>query len=340
MKKKIILTVLLVLCIVFAFIIGVAYGNNKKEDPGSTTVKDSKKDKTESYTKINSKKWEPNLVTINGKKYDLSEDIQKVIGAMTKDGIEVYEPGGGYRLYDENGRKIRGSGGLMNMNENYWFAAEEWNQTDGLISIYDNLDSFSEEHGYFISKRYYFKPEDGINFVSGLGISSAKDIEKMANQKILIETDFGMLRFDNHGYTAVFVNGKPLVFSSYEDDLEELKNAPAATEYPHQILLRFFPHYRAFSHLRLNYDYYLTYLTYNELQKHYSENNYSTLDEELLIYFAMEDAYQQLEAGKVESIILVSFDLNEEKEFVGMYYNEYYFDVDRTWTPDKFGPVN
>ena len=54
----------------------------------------------------------------------------------------------------------------------------------------------------------------------------------------------------------------------------------------------------------------------------------------------MEDAYQQLEAGKAESFILVSFDLNEEEEFDGMYYNEYYFDVDRTWTPDKFSPVN
>ena len=120
-----------------------------------------------------------------------------------------------------------------------------------------------------------------------------------------------------------------------------MKREPENTKYTDGILEQFFPHYRAFRFGRLMADLYICCYTYNELVEKYSRNdNCFTLDEELLIFFAMEDAYQQLEAGKAESFILVSFDLNEEEEFDGMYYNEYYFDVDRTWTPDKFSPVN
>jgi len=274
-------------------------------------------------------KKQPNIITVEGQKYDLSKNFQVVVGKMIEDDIDVYRPSGSYQLYDEDGKFINGSGGLINAGDIF---AEEKDRTDRFYS--DIAEEMIDEHGNLISKVFYFYDMEDNEIRSDFGISSTEDIEKL-DSDTFIETDSPTQLGCDYGYTAVFVNGNPLDFSDYEKQLDELKEVEySANPTIGGVLMKFTPHHQAFG-TRFNGDFFRTCHTYEQLEEIFKKYS-NSLDEDLLITFAMEDAYQQLEDEEATSFIVVTFGVDEEEENVNMYYNEFYFDED--WDPDKFRP--
>lgn len=273
-------------------------------------------------------KKQPNLITVEGHKYDLSEDFQKVVGKMAEDGVKVSRASGTYQFYDEDGKYINGSSGLM---EGADIFAEERDRTGRFYP--DTAEEIKDDHGNLISKVFYLYDMEDKEIISDFGIATADDIEDKLDTKTFIETDSPLQTRGDYAYTAVFVNGKPLDFSDYEEQLEELKEYEYSPEQNvGGIVLKFAPHYPAFT-TRFYSDFYKTCHTYEQLEAT-SKEDYHSLDEDLLILFALEDAYQQLEDEKIESFMVISFGVEEDDEIANMYYEEFYFDND--WDPKKF----
>ena len=260
-------------------------------------------------------------VVIDGKEYDLSGDIQDVIGMMVKDGVTVIDYYLGSRKYDEEG-KLGDKYSLI--SEPYHVAVgerEQWFRGKGS----DEYEEYIEKYGHFIRKDYYFVTMEEKDIVSGLGVPSKKDIDKVLIDKKFLETERVMnVRYDE-GYVAVLVNGKVLELSEYEEKLEELKDDDSWAEEGISITRRYFPHMSAVGVSSLAaYD---NSSTYKMLKKTVSNTGMS-LDDELLINFAVEDACEQLEDGKIESFAYVGFGVAEEPDRVDMIYSEFYLDKD------------
>lgn len=274
-------------------------------------------------------KKQPNIITVEGQKYDLSKDLQEVVGKMVSDDIKIGRPSGRYQLYDEDGKFINGSGGLINAGDIF---AEERDRTDSFHS--DIAEEMIEEHGNLISKVFYFYDMESNEIRSDFGISSIEDIKKL-DSDTFIKTDSPIQLGCDYGYTAVFVNGKPLDFSDYEKQLDELKEVEHSANLTiGGVLMKFTPHHQAFG-TRFNSDFFRTCHTYEELEEIF-EIHSNSLDEDLLILFAMEDAYQQLEDEEAKFFTVVTFGVDEEEKTVNMYYNEFYFD--ENWDQKKFLP--
>jgi len=275
-------------------------------------------------------KKQPNIITVEGQKYDLSEDFQKVVGKMVEDDIEIGRPSGSYQLYDEEGKYIKGSGGLLNAGDIF---GEERDRTGRFHP--DIAEEMKDDYGNLISKVFYLYDMEDNEIISDFGIASAEDAEKKLDTKTFIETDSPLQTRGDYAYTAVFVNGKPLDFSDYEEQLEEFKEYEYSPEQNvGGILMKFAPHYQAFS-TRFYADYFKTCQTYEQLEVIF-ERYSNSLEEDLLLLLAMEDAYQQLEEEETESFMIISFGVEEDDEIVNMYYEEFYFDDD--WDPEKFLP--
>ncbi|MBR6666151.1 MAG: hypothetical protein IKL22_10615 [Lachnospiraceae bacterium] len=274
------------------------------------------------------RKKQPNIITVEGQKYDLSEDFQKVVGKMVEDDIKVSRASGSYQLYDEDGKYINGSRGFTDGADIF---AEERDRTGRFYP--DTAEEIKDDHGNLISKVFYLYDMEDNEIISDFGIATADDIEDKLDTKTFIETDSPIQTRGDYAYTAVFVNGKPLDFSAYEEQLEEFKEYEYSPEHNvGGIVLKFAPHYQAFS-TRFYSDIYKTHQTYEQLEVSF-ERHSNSLDEELLILFALEDAYQQLEEEETESFMIISFGVEEDDEIVNMCYEEFYFDDD--WDPKKF----
>ena len=300
MKKKLIISTALILCIACAVIAIISLG-------------------------IINGKSKPNLLTIDGEEYNLSDDFQEVVGNMVTNDIKVVNTSGLYNYYDEDGKFIKGSGGLLN---EAFISASEVNRTSGLVL--KDTEEFTEEHGFFCCKIYYINDLENNEIISSLGVSSYDEAEDVLDNDTFIQLDKMIYTNDDYGYGAVFVNGKPLDLSAYEEQLEELKEEEYTPgQYVGGILIKFFPHLFGFTSPLCS-DMYKAVPSYEEL------NSYShiSLDEELLLLFASEDAYEQLENKKADSFIVVFFGLSEEDEVVNMAYYEYYFTDE--WDKNKF----
>lgn len=94
-------------------------------------------------------KKQPNIITVEGQKYDLSKDFQKVVGKMVEDDIEIGRPSGSYQLYDEEGKYIKGSGGLVNADDIF---AEERDRTGRFHP--DIAEDMIDEHGNQIGRAH------------------------------------------------------------------------------------------------------------------------------------------------------------------------------------------
>jgi hypothetical protein len=252
-----------------------------------------------------------------------------VVGKMAEDGVDVYCPTGLYQLYGTDGKYIKGSGGLTKARDIF---GEERDRTTNIRS--DIAEKVINKHGKLISKAFYLYDLEDNEIRSDFGVSSIENIKKLDTESF-IETDSPIQLGCDYGYTAVFVNGKALDFSDYEEQLDELKDGEYS---PKPVLggalIKFAPHYQAFG-TRFSSDFYRTCHSYEEIEEIF-ERSSNSLDADILIVFAMEDAYQQLEDEEAKSFIVVTFGVDEEEESVNMYYNEFYFDED--WDPDKFLP--
>lgn len=275
-----------------------------------------------------SKGEKASLVTIGGKEYDLAGEFQNVVGAMVKDGVKVASLSGMWKLYDEEGNVIDGSSAL---EEGYDIAAEERNQTDRFAQ--EKKEQLVNERGYFIRRDYYLDDMEEKGITSDLGVSSVKNIEKNIDTDAFLEIVGGNSAYinGNKGYVGVFVNGEALDFSEYEDELEDFKDYTVTGN--GGLIGECFPHMSAISIGILCGDIFRGCRTYDELKEVMDKRSLS-LEKELLVWLAFEDAYEQLEAGNAESFIFVSFGISEEQETVNMMYSEFYFD--KTWSEEKF----
>ncbi len=264
------------------------------------------------------------VVTIGGEEYDLTGAFQDVVGAMVKNGTKVASVSGKWNLYGEDGNFVSGSSAL---EEGYDIAAGEWDQTDGFAT--EKKEQLLVERGYFIRTDFYLDDMEENGIVSDLGISSVKSVEKNIDEEMFLEIEGGNSAYINgiRGYVGVFVNGEALDFSDYEDELEELKSY-TVTGYNRLIDERF-PNMSAIGIGILNGDIFRMAQTYDELSEIMDKLSVS-LENELLVWFALEDAYEQLEAGNAENFIFVSFGISEEQETVNMMYSEFYFDKTRS----------
>ena len=179
----------------------------------------------------------------------------------------------------------------------------------------DEYEDYVDEYGNFILKIYYLDDMEEKKIVSGLGISSIDDVDEVMEKVKFQKKDYVTYTWGDYGYAAILVNGKVLDVSQYEEELEELKD------------------YEGFGVSRLAGDIFRTCLTYEEMEAVADRIDLS-LEEELLLHFALEDAYDQLEDEEIESFSLVSVGVLEEEERVNMVYSEFFFD--EQWDSEKF----
>ena len=264
------------------------------------------------------------VVTIGGEEYDLTGAFQDVVGAMVKNGMKVASVSGNWNLYGEDGNIVSGSSAL---EEGYDIAAGERNQTDRFAP--EKQEKLMEERGCLIRRDYYLDDMEEKGITSDLGVSSVKNIEKNIDTDAFLEIVGGNSAYINgtRGYVGVFVNGEALGFSEYEDELEDFKDYTVTGN--GGLIGECFPHMSAISIGILCGDIFRGCRTYDELKEVMDKRSLS-LEKELLVWFALEDAYEQLEAGNAESFIFVSFGISEEQETVNMMYSEFYFDKPRS----------
>lgn len=271
------------------------------------------------------KEEKASVLSVDGKEYDLTGDFRDVVGAMVKDEIKVTSLTGQWLLYDEKGKYVTGSSGLK---EGYDIVAQEQNQTNRFDP--ETAEEVAEEYGYFIRKDFYLNDLEDKDVVSGLGIASFKDVEEKLDKELFCETGNSTHAVGDEVYMAVFVNGEALAFSSYEDELEDVKEYSSDRK---SLLKEFFPHISAIGMSRLCGDVFLGCLSYEELEET-ADKLSVPLEETLLLIFALEDAYEKLEDEEIESFFVLSFGIDGEDEAVNMGYSEFYFD--KRWSEEKF----
>ena len=264
------------------------------------------------------------VVTVEGKEYDLTGEFQNVVGTMVKNGTRVASVSGNWNLYGEDGNMVSDSSAL---EEGYDIAAGEWDQTDRFAP--EKKEQLVAERGYFIRTDFYLDDMEENGIVSDLGISSVKSVEKNIDEEMFLEIEGGNSAYINgtRGYVGVFVNGEALDFSDYEDELEELKSY-TVTGYNRLINERF-PNMSAIGIGILNGDIFRMAQTYDELAEIMDKRSVS-LENELLVWFAFEDAYERLEAGMADDFAFVSFGIPEDNNTVNMSYHRFYFDKSRS----------
>lgn len=347
MKKKSIILAVVAMLMLAATACGQKTGENKAEDNkvqietnNQVEVNNDKEtdtsEETEAPTDAPEVTAEPEegpdlsaLITINGKEYDLSGDFQEVVGTMVRDGLKVCESNRGL-LFDEHGKF--GSVRVLGRDE-VDIAANEYSQQSALGAATPDI---MKEKGFLIRKSFFVDDMEAQKVVSGLGLASIKDAEENLDSLGFLKSDskVGHCRgITDIRYDAVFVKGKLLDFSAYEDELEELKRKENS-EAIGGILAESFPHMRGIGAGKLITDLFRSCQNYNDLKKMEAEHLNTSLDEELLLLFALEDAYKQLDDGKIERFTFVSFGSTGEEKTLSMAYSEYY--LDKTWDQNKF----
>lgn len=268
------------------------------------------------------------VVTVEGKEYDLTGEFQNVVGTMVKNGTRVASVSGNWNLYGEDGNMVSDSSAL---EEGYDIAAGEWDQTDRFAP--EKKEQLVAERGYFIRTDFYLDDMEENGIVSDLGISSVKSVEKNIDEEMFLEIEGGNSAYINgtRGYVGVFVDGEALDFSDYEDELEELKGYTVTGN--GGLVGERFPDMSAISIGLLCGDLFRGCRTYDELKEIMDKRSLS-LENELLVWFALADAYERLEDGKADHFAFVSFGVYDEKGTVNMSYHQFFFD--KTWSEEKF----
>lgn len=264
-----------------------------------------------------SKKNKAAMVTVNGEDYDLSKDFKDVVGDMVKDEIKVASLTS-YRYFDEKGKEVKGTSGLQDRADVFAREAD--------CSLYfapKEAEEITEEYGYFIRKDFYFEHMEEKEIESGFGVASLEDVEDKLDTEAFLKIKKSMMAAGEEGYVGVFIDGKAVDFSEYEDELEELKEFTG--EGPDAIIGVSFPNARAFGMGRLNGDIFRTCHSYEEL-KETAERVEMSLEEELLILFALEDGFERLKDEDAERISVLNFGVFEDEEELNMAYSEFYFD--------------
>lgn len=249
-------------------------------------------------------------VTINGEKYDLSDDFQKVVGEMVKNGLQPMNPQY-MKIYDENGKYMnhRDTSDLQNA-----FYAWEVSYAPTLEFSTIIVDRYEFRNSW--KHDYTFETVDGIT-----QDSDADDLEVLEGY----QPCRGLLDLKRDACRAIYVDGKIVDLEEYRDVYEEwLKEAEengysAAFEkyltglYANELILGFPYH-------TVNVEDYAEQISY--------------LEKNMLMAFAYQEAAEALEAGEIRSVDIIWYEENSE----GLNVNYIHYYSDENWDRDKFRP--
>lgn len=254
-------------------------------------------------------------VTIDGEKYVLTGDFQEVVGSMVGNGLKVLNHFSLNDVYDENGK----------------YAERNHADPDEYVMAAERIAEWEWKDGTLLSKIFILRGQH-MDFKSAQGITSTSiksDVEKM---KEYIDSCH-VLRNGSSTYVAMYLDGKPVDFSDYEEEYAEWAESMETDGYD------------ALLHVNFECGNYLTNLggfltddmlksieSIEEAEALFEEKNVP-LKEQKLFDFASRDANKMLEEEIISSYITIRYEFAEDGS-VFMEYIEYYYDED--YQMDKF----
>ncbi len=260
------------------------------------------------------------IIIIEDETYNLSGDFQDVVGSMVENDLQVMSTlsnGFDAHCYDDEGKIYKNEN--FDREEPFIYAIEK--------CVVPQED---DELGFFVQKMFWIDTNAG--FESKLGFDS--DSEK----KDIKEVD-GFMKctpirnMKNDAYVAMFVNGKAVDFSEYEEAFEEWKDILDEDGYT-EAYEEFFDekNYPKTVCRIFSTDMARMCNTYDELETR-MENYGIVLKEEMLLAFSMQEACELLEDEDIENVVVIRVELDEDDGAI-MEYDEFYYDKD--WDDDKF----
>ncbi len=253
-------------------------------------------------------------VTIDGDKYVLTGDFQEVVGSMVENGTDVRNERT-YDIYDEEGKY---SDEIIEKDNHYVLATELEYQQD-----------WSEDtllYSDFVIRGNQF------DFESKCGITSDSDKSDLKELEGFMKTDAYANSFGNDNRLALYINGKIVDLSEYDDEYKEwielAKKEGITTGLS--------------ASSQLGRTFYLTLRNHanpenpdiDNFIEEYDKSEYS-FEKTVTLQLAVEDALQKLAEGEISTCSIVSFGTtNNEKDIFMRYVNFYYeadYDVLKFW---------
>lgn len=267
-------------------------------------------------------------ITLEGIEYDLSGNFQEVVGSMVADGIEVrsyfldHAMGLPYTIYDENG-KIYQVDSINNKISHINAKEEKVAITEGPLEMFEKEVSL-------VVKTYWF--DTGYNdYVSFEGIdedSDKDDLVQLVENKCFSERNY-IIYYKNYTCGALYINGKAVDISQYEEDYENWVKDFDKYGYE-KAVEKNFPDiiycYNASPFWKAKFLKF--YDEFEELEETVTEKLNIPVKQEILLSFALQDAGEMLEDGEIDSYVVIRYELEEDYEDVPilMEYTEYYLD--------------
>ncbi|MBR6665134.1 MAG: hypothetical protein IKL22_05370 [Lachnospiraceae bacterium] len=263
-------------------------------------------------------------ITIEGEKYNLSQDFEEVVKALNENDVQVcsFTRWGNSiskpYVFDEDCKLVKSEG-----REDIFLYAD---YAPVSKYRYSAVDVDVED---LVIKSYVFY--GGAEYITASGIEYDSDSDDLKDLKGYSKMDI-LFNYKQTTYGALYVDGKIVDLEKYEDEFEEWKDYVDENGFG-EAMEEYLPN-RQYYHLssRIWSDMYKSRRSYSEL-KDYCEDTGMPLKNVILTNFAMHDAGEKLEDGKIESYTLVRYETTEDDE-VFMQYLEYSMDED--WDEDDY----
>lgn len=251
------------------------------------------------------------IITIDGEKYDLSDDFQKVVGKMVKNGLQpIDDTMAPLRTYDEDGK--------------YSKAWDFSDYTDSTILVLgrERPIMLNTEICSIIVDRYIFTGKYNCIFETADGITQDSDEDDLKELEGYVPYR-GIIQVKSEGCRALYVDGKIVDLEEYRDEYEAwLKDAEeegTASASKNRLDAKHYPSYSRMQEI----------CSLDSIER-CIELPY--LEEEMLLTFAVQEACEKLEAKKIKSFDIVHY--SYEPEGMMVEFEHYYYD--ENWDSSKF----
>lgn len=272
-------------------------------------------DKTESVANITT-------ITLDGKEYDLSGDFKEVVGSMVSDDLNVHSmqrTSLQASVYDEQG-ELSTSDTADNSQPGIYASEMPVRFRAAAPSMDSKADG---DLGTLMVKTYMVDGEE-LDYEMSNGIKNNSDKGDIENLNGYVERGSILFR-DSYTCGAVYVNGELVDLEKYENDYKRWEKDFAEGGYD-QALKKNFPNlqycYNGSKFWQADFMKFCQ--TIEELEKSCEDLNIS-VEEEIMFSFAMQEAGENLEDGKIDSFVTVRYEAREGKGLLAEYC-EYYFD--------------
>lgn len=262
-------------------------------------------------------------ITIEGEKYNLSKDFEEVVKGLVKNDVQVIsyvnssllEPNG----YNEECKLEK---------------AEEYEDTY-LYADYAPVTRFYfEPNGKDVDDLVIkvFELWDGVvEYETASGIAWDSDEDDLEELKGYVKMDTVFHKIQTT-YGALYVDGKIVDLSRYEDEFEEWKDFVNENGF-YEAMEEYLPNQQYYNlSSSIWAEQFKTSRSYKEL-KEACDNFKLPLKNVMLTNFAMRDAGEKLEDGEIESYALIRYEVSGDGE-ICMQYLEY--SIDEDWDEDDY----